>query len=112
MSSYVLPARPGVPHHTFEVELDGARYGFSLRWNSRDPAWYFSVMDAAGTRLLGERKVVVGVPLFARTADVRLPPGELEAVDTSGEDREAGLDDLGARVILLYTDVADVPLAG
>jgi hypothetical protein len=109
MSVIVLPTRRDLPHYTFEIDLDGKTFGFEFRWNTRDEAWRFSISDASGEVLLAGRKVVLGFPLIVRFRDPRLPAGDLSAIDTSGQDKESGLEDLGSRVKLLYTPNADLP---
>lgn len=111
MSVIVMPTRQDVPHYTFEIDLDGRTFGFEFLWNGRSGAWYFTVSDAVGTVLLAGRKVVLGFPLLNRFRDPRLPAGDLGAIDTSGQDLEAGLNDLGKRVKILYTPAADMPAA-
>lgn len=98
----VLPARTDLPHFDFEIELDAVTYGIELRWNARAAAWMLTVSDVNGVVLLAGRRVVVGFPFLARFVDPRLPKGRFVAVDTAGQDGEAGLADLGARVKLVY----------
>ena len=109
MASYVLPLRTDLPAYRFQVELEGRTYGLRLRWNERAAAWFLSVLTADDALLLSGVKVVVGVPLLRRHVDSRLPPGELMALDTARADAEAGLEELGARVVLTYTEAADLP---
>ena len=106
MASYTLPLRTDLPHYTFGVELEGVSYRFELRWNARAGAWWITVLTSDDQPIVS-RKVVVGFPLFDRYRDSRLPPGGLEAIDTTGAGLEPGLTDLGSRVLLLYTDSAD-----
>lgn len=108
MGVYVLPLRPDLPHYAFQLELDGLAFGFEFRWNERDEAWTMALSTADGEPIM-RRKVVLGWPLTARYRDLRLPDGELEAIDTEGTGREPGLGDLGGRVLILYTDAADIP---
>lgn len=111
MTTIVVPTRQDVPHYTFEIDLDGKTFGFEFLWNGRSGAWYFTITDAVGTVLLAGRKVVLGFPLLNRFRDPRLPAGDLAAIDTSGQYLEAGLNDLGKRVKLLYTSADDIPAA-
>jgi hypothetical protein len=110
MATLTLPVRPGVPHQRFFVELEAVTYGIDLLWNGRAGAWSLSILDRNGAALLSGRRVVIGFPLTVRAAyDLRLPPGQIVAIDTTGADKEPGLEDLGARVPLLYVEAADVP---
>lgn len=109
MATLLLPLRSDSPHFDFQVELEGTTFGFELKWNSRDEAWYLTVRAADDTIVLAGLKLVVRHPLLSRYRRLGLPKGELEAVDTTGKDAEAGLNDLGVRVLLLYTPSTDFP---
>jgi len=104
MSTIVLPVTAEAPFYDLEVTLEGATYRLELRWNERAQAWFLALYDAAGDVLAAGRAVALGADLRGRSADARLPPGILLAVDTSGENRDAGRDDLGERVKLLYVE--------
>ena len=58
--------------------------------------------------MLLSRKITVGTPLLGRFQGATLPYGELIAYDTSGADADPGLTDLGVRVLLTFTDGADI----
>lgn len=109
VATLVLPTRTDVPLYSFTTQLEGVTYGFTFRWNGRDSAWYFDLSDSDGNPLLSGRKVVLGAFLLARFRTPGLPPGEMQAVDTSGANVDAGLDELGARVQLLYIESTDLP---
>lgn len=107
MSVLVMPTRTDLPHYSFSIELEGVTYGFEFRWNLRDSAWYFDISDSSGTPLITGRKVALGAPLLRRFVLPGLPPGELVAYDSSGKGQEAGIDELGARVLLLYWESSE-----
>jgi hypothetical protein len=101
----------GESRFSFQTELDGKVYGFDLHWNTRDEAWYLTILDSDDEVLLAGLKLVVSFPLISRFRSFDLPPGELEAVDTNTTTAEVdpGLDDLGQRVLLIYTPPEDLP---
>jgi hypothetical protein len=104
----ILPTKTdGTERYAFSTQLDGQTFAFEFYWNERGGFWAFILSDAAGEQLM-RRKVVVGLPLTARFVDPRLPPGDFIALDTSGQDVEAGLQDLGDRVQLVYLEAADL----
>ena len=96
----------GLLFYSFAIQLEGQPYTFTFRWNERASAWFMAILDNAGNPLLCGRKVVIGWPLLARFVIPALPPGELMAIDTTGEGVEAGVGDLGGRVLLYYVDTA------
>jgi len=104
----VLPLRDDAPHFEFSCRLDGVTFAFEFRWNDRARAWFMEIRDVEGNRLLSGRRVVLGFLLTQRFADPRLPAGQLVAIDTSTDGREAGPNDLGSRVRILYLDAAEV----
>lgn len=107
MSLY-LPTRTDLARYSFDVDLDNLKFTFAFEWNDRDSGWYFSITDANANALLSGRRVVIGVPLIGIYRDTRLPPGELVAIDTSSQDQEAGLTDLGERVKMIYVTQAEL----
>ena len=50
------------------------------------------------------RRVLVGWPLLGSKTFLGRPAGHLIPVDTSGQDKDPGENDLGARVQLYYVD--------
>jgi hypothetical protein len=107
MATVIIPTRnDGTQRYSIRGQLGQRYYGFELRWNARDASWNFVLSDATGTVLASE-KMVVGVALTVHRVDDRLPHGELIAVDSSDDDLDPGLTDLGSRVFLTFTDAAD-----
>lgn len=103
MAAFFLPCQSTLPHFTFQCDLDGVTYGFEFEWNERVGAWFMSIYDVNGTPLLSSLRVVVGFPLAARSRYMTaMPPGAFVATDTSGQNQDPGLSDLGNRVQILY----------
>ena len=91
------------PESEVSVKLEGVVYTFRLRWNVRSGAWFLDLRDANDEVLFAGRKLVVDWVLSGwRDTDPRLPPGRLLAYDTSGQQTDPTLDDLGTRVVLEY----------
>ena len=89
--------------------LDGREYLLTFRWNQREAKWYLSIADSEEAPIVSGVKVVLNFPLITnRVRDIRRPPGEIFAVDPSGDERDPGFNDLGARVRLLYIEAADL----
>jgi hypothetical protein len=96
----------------FTTDLDGVDFTLTFRWNSRDPAWYMDITDAGGNVLLQGLRLSLDTPLTGRFRDLRLPDGDLMAIDTSNQGLEAGRYDLGNRVKLFYYDLASLTSHG
>jgi len=94
--------------YKFRSRLDGTAYGFRLAWNTRAEHWTAAISAADGTELLTGRVLRAGENILEQHVDARLPPGTLEVVDTSGAGGDPGRFDLGARVRLVYTPIAEV----
>ena len=97
--------------------LDEVSYTIEFQWNNGDTSsggagfWYFSVLDETGSvRYSTGTKLTVGWPHGFYTTG-RTPPGWIMLVDTSGQDQEAGLLDLGGRCQLYYVPAADLGAA-
>jgi len=103
-----IPVPQSGAHFTFSAELEGISYSFELRWNARDYAWMLTMGDGEGGAIVSGIKVVINVPLLSFFGDPRLPPGVLMALDSAGTDAEAGFEDLGRRVVLIYAPLADL----
>jgi hypothetical protein len=103
-----IPTRTD-PRYSIEVELDGTNFVLEFEWNDRATSWFLDVLNEARERLLTGVRIVVGFPLIARYRDSRLPKGDLSAVDTSGLGLDPALEDLGDRVLLVYTPFDEIP---
>lgn len=108
MAIVTLPLRSDLSAYSFQVELDAKSYGFVFRWNEREGAWYFDIYDGEGELLRAGMKVVIDFPLIVRATSKDLPPGKLFAVDTSGALDAPGLEDLGARVQVVYYEASEL----
>lgn len=104
----ILPLVPSVTEYTFDTVLDDLPYFFRVAWNTRDEAWYLDIYDGGDrTPIAYGVKVVLGTNL-GRTHDHPLTrQGLLVAIDRSGENRDATLDDLGERVIVMHVTQAE-----
>lgn len=103
----VLPLEPSIPSYRRGTTINGIPYWFDLRWNARDKAydadgnaltdgaWYMSCYEIDLVPVFEGVKVVLGTYLGRRVDHPLTRQGVLVAVDTSGERRDAGLDDLG-----------------
>lgn len=84
------------------TQLEGTNYKFYFRWNDRIARWFFKIEDSVGDEIMGWTKIVADYPLTSLVTADRIFPGNLFALDTTGEGRDPGLRDLGSRVVLYY----------
>lgn len=106
--SFRLPIKQEGARFSAAYELDGITYALEFRWNDRDGAWFLQVGDANGVPLISGLKVCLGILLLGRATSKLLPPGDFMAIDTAGRNAEAGFEDLGRRVQILYFTSAEL----
>lgn len=106
----VIPTSTSLATYTFSIELELIVFRFRFQFNTRDQSWFFDILTDEGDPIRQGIKVVTNFPLLSRIARADRPPGELVAIDTTGEDRRAGLDELGVgqQVELIYFDADEV----
>jgi hypothetical protein len=108
MSIRQLPILPGIPFQSFQVDLDGVRYGFEFRWNHRAGAWAMSMLDVNGDALLTGIRLCFGGPVLPLSRSLSTPPGELLLVESTAGVGDPTLETLGSQVLLLYMDAAEI----
>lgn len=104
MTAVLIPTRTDLSAYTMRVDLSDVEFELDFRYNQREGFWYLSVADQLGDPIVSGIKITVGIPLLRGCVDLRRPIGELIAIDTSNTHTEAGLEDLGDRVQLIYSD--------
>lgn len=97
-----------VPAFEITVELDGTNYNLSFRWTRRLEAWIVDIYDSVDTLLLGGHRISIGIPLYYYRGYSDIPPGFLVALDTTNQDLDPGLTDLGDRVRMIYVGPDEV----
>lgn len=108
MGVFSIPLRQDQPRFDFSLSLDGVAYTFLFAWNTRDSGWYFSLFTEEEEPIWLSVRVVVNWPLGFRSRSALRPPGLFMAFDTAETSTDPGLEDLGARVILLYFDAVEL----
>lgn len=104
----VLPFDSSSPYYTFTTTIEGAEYRFNVRWNGRDAAWYFDVLELDNTPIVHGVKVVLGCYLGRHTNHPLFRQGVIVATDLSSAGRDATVDDLGTRVVVMRLTIAEV----
>lgn len=101
MASY-LPFIPSDPNYQFQCSLDDQTYTFDVRWNNRDQAWYFDMLDSDGKAIILGVKIVLGTFLGRKSAHPFFSNNVLVAIDSTLTNQDATLDDLGTRVFVKH----------
>lgn len=103
----VLPTlTDGTEAYDQRTQLEGIEYLWSFRYNLRRELWTFSLQALSGAPILTGQTVYVGVRLNRRA--VGGPPGVLIAVSETDDLDPPMLEELGARVKLMYLTAAEV----
>lgn len=103
-----IPVPPSTPEINFSCAVNGATYNFHILWNDRDQSYYMDLSQPDGTPIFSGARMVLHA-YIGRTANQ--PPvsqGVFMVIDTSGALVEAGIDDLGARVQLVWIPQTDL----
>ena len=99
----ILPLSPGIPAYRVATALGDIGYVFDVRWNHRDECWYLDAFEDDGvTVIFYGVKIVLGAHLGRIHRHALVTDGALIAYDTSRQLIDAGLDDLGSRVVVVY----------
>jgi hypothetical protein len=99
------------PWRTFSTVLSGTEYGFATHYNERAGYWVFDLsVEKSGQVLVAGVPILIGCNLLAPYG---LGIGSLFAIDTAAsaaveatgrlpQSTDAGPDDLGTRVVVIY----------
>jgi len=108
MAVVVIPTRTDLGAYTFQAELDGTLYRFTMQFNEREQVWYLSIADEAGVVIRSGVKIVSNFPLLERIADIRRPPGQLMALSPTTLEPDPGLEALGDGISLVYAEEGEI----
>lgn len=104
MAIVELPVDSNSPSYFFTIDLEGQTYTLKLRHNSRMDRWIFDVQNEDGEPLCIGLPILTLVDLFGIYSTENFPPGIFLAFDESGENKNAGRNDLGNDVVFLYQE--------
>lgn len=108
MAAIEVPFVPSIGAYRFTTVIETKQYVFDVRWNTRDAAWYFDVLDADESPIVKSIKVVLGAYLGRLSHHPLFTNGVMVAVDLSGQELDATFDDFGTRVAIQYIPVLDL----
>lgn len=99
-----IPLQNGNPNFEFKTELSGVTYTFHFRYNTRSACWVMDLSTAVGDPILTGIAVRLGIDLLSQFEDDRLPPGRLFAINYNDEYAEAGINNFGTDVAIVYQE--------
>lgn len=115
MAIQIIPVQQSEPNYRIGVTLLGVAYWFDFRWNAGDPlrpagapGWFLDVYDANEKPIWNGIRIVIGTYLGRACNASPFTDGVLMAFDTSGKGLDAGFDDFGTRVKLVYMPAVDL----
>lgn len=104
MATLVMPVRADIPAYTFQIDLEGVLYTFTIRYNERMDRWLMDIADENENDLLVGTPILTHFNLIERFKSAALPPGGFFALDESGNQKQPGRDDLGNDIKLFYVE--------
>ena len=108
MANVVVPFKD-YPAFIERVVLDGTPYKIRFRWNTVGLYWTIQFLTVDGTILISGIKIVLGYELINDHVWIGSPPGELYAIDPTGDLATIGRDNLSnGTVYLRYIPEADL----
>jgi len=103
MAIFELPTRQDIANYRLEVNMDNVTFRLTLKFNSRDEAWYMTIFDANGTLLRAGLKIVSDFSLLTLWQDINVrPAGEIITLNLAEDISSPGLEQLGVDTLLLY----------
>lgn len=87
---------------TFEKELDGQVYFFTIQFDGRSDSYILSIGTDSKTQGI---RIFAGLDILKPFHYRDVPPGELKTLDRDGLNRDPSRDTFGDRIILVYTEV-------
>jgi hypothetical protein len=112
-----LPIITSLNNQELRVALVGGIFTMTFQWNTQESdgagAWYMDIREDDRAPVAIGLKLVLGV-LGKRSPHAFFVNNILTVVDTSGDDRDPGFDDLGdgttgaARVVIQHNTLDDI----
>lgn len=106
-----IPTSSDRAYYTQRVRLDGRDFNLDFAWNQREERWYLSIYDEDNQLVHAGIKILANWPLLRwYKFDDRIPGGELEAIDLTGDASPPTFDELGtdARCQLTYFGLTEL----
>lgn len=104
MAIKIIPVRFDSPDFNFQIDLDGAIYGFRFVLNTRTNRYSVTILTETGELIVAGVALTSNWKPFGRFKDLRLPPGRFFTMDTTGENQEPNEDNFGDTVLFCYEE--------
>lgn len=105
MAINIIPITKDVPKFKERVTLGANTYGLEFRYNSRMDRWILDLLDDSDVAIVNGQPLLLGVPLFDEYVGANAFEGTLFLLNLESDYVEAGENDLGENVLLLYSDL-------
>lgn len=109
--SLELPVRSDFKAFLISLDFEGTTFEMGFDFNARLDRWVMQLRDIDGNILLAGVPILTEVDLNAQYPLEGLPPGLFVAIDETLQGRNAGTDDLGNGVKLLYLPSDEEPVS-
>jgi len=108
MTTVEIPLTKEIFAYTERIDLDGATYVLTIRYNARSERWIMDIADADETALLQGIVLNLNYPLTVRFIGriAGLPQGQFIVVDERDVNEEMNLENIGQDVKLVYQEAA------
>lgn len=100
MTIQYLPS-PKNYKENFLISLEGIQLDFFYQYNSREDAWYLSVVNQS-TEIITWLKLVQNISFGKNYPNFPLTKGELKLYSPSNNTDDANLENFGTSVYLIY----------
>ena len=100
-----IPIESGVPSQTLKVDLEGNVYNFRIIYNTRVGVWTFDLSSEDGIALASGVTMVMGSDMIDQ---YNLGIGALVMLEEGISRLDAGVDDLGGRILLIHLTPEEV----
>lgn len=95
MATQVLDLSGISANYIQTVDLDRSTFALTFRYVARADCWFLDIDDAQGVAVIHGVKLVAGAVPLASVVALNRPMGQLVVVDTTGQDKDPGIDDFG-----------------
>ncbi len=104
MALLQIPVNSDSGNYEFKTTLEGIKYIFAFRYNTRMGRWIMNIKSSADISLVAGIPLLLGVDYLSTFQDSRLPPGQLFLINLEDENVECGRNDLGVNALLMYEE--------